>query len=183
VSRSTARRASVAVILSAAVMLAVSGCAAGFNATTTEPYSPADGVMGISGNVRVLNALVVVPVGGSTGVISMTVANDAHRVERIISLTSNGGTVDWSGPRVIPAGDAIRLGANTVPSATLTGLRVQPGDAVRLRIGFARTAPISIDTVVLPASGPYASYTAPPVPVPSVSTSESPTESASPSAT
>ena len=43
------------------------GCSAGFDATSTKPYAPSDGVIASSGDMRVLNALVVAAEGGDEG--------------------------------------------------------------------------------------------------------------------
>ena len=42
------------------LLMVTTGCAAGLNAQTLKPYAPADGVMANSGDIRILNALVVV---------------------------------------------------------------------------------------------------------------------------
>ena len=42
------------------------GCAAGFDATSIKPYAPSDGILANSGDLRVLNTLVVVDEVGDT---------------------------------------------------------------------------------------------------------------------
>ena len=55
---------------------------AGFDATSAKPYAPSDGIMADSGDLRVLNALVVAADGDSTGVVSATIANRGDRRRR-----------------------------------------------------------------------------------------------------
>ena len=57
----------------------------------------------------------------------------------------------------------MRFGATTEPSATISDLTKQPGATITLRFVFARTNPITLETVILPATGAYTSLTPGPV--------------------
>jgi hypothetical protein len=168
--------------LSSLALLAAltTGCAAGQNAQTTQPYSPADGVVANSGDIRVLNALVVAGEAGGDGVVSLTIVNRGSREDSITGLTSPDGTVDLTGMPELPAGKAVRFGATTDPAATISGLASKPGQSIKLTLRFARTEPITLDTVVVPATGAYADITPGPE-TPVDTTTETPTDSASPS--
>jgi hypothetical protein len=168
--------APVVVALSSVVLL--TGCGAGFNAQTIQPYSATDGAIGNSGDIRVLNALVVAAPDQTRGVISLTIVNRGDRDDRLTGITSNAGDIDLTGRTDLLAGRAVRFGAATNPSATISNLTQSPGMNIRLRLTFTRTEPISLDTVVVPATGVYADVTpGPETPEPS----PSPTDSASPS--
>jgi copper(I)-binding protein len=162
VERTRRPRRAPAVAAAAAVSLLASllaGCSASFNATAVKPYAPADGIYAVSGDIRVLNALVVAGDGGRTGVVSMTVANTGDQDDRLTGLTSPTGTVQLSGDTTLPAGGAVRFGSDTEASATISGMTRLAGESIRLRLTFARTQPITIDTVVVPATGDYAELT------------------------
>ena len=140
-------------------LVLTTGCAAGNNAQTLKPYAPADGVDANSGTIRVLNALVVADALGGPGVVSLTIVNRGLRDDSLTDLTSPDGTVDLTGNRDIPAGGAVRFGAATEPSATISGLTKQPGQYMTLILTFRRTEPIAFRTIVVPPKGPYASLT------------------------
>ena len=155
--RARARLAAVIAGVAAAALLA--GCSAGFDATSTAPYAPSDGILANSGDLRVQNALVVASDAVSSGVVSMTIANRGERDDRLTGLTSPDGTVDLTGDGILPAGTAVQFGSDTDPSATISELTALPGETITLRLTFARSEPLQIDTVVVPADGYYASIT------------------------
>ena len=152
-----ARLAAVVAAVAAAALLA--GCSAGFDATSTKPYAPSDGILANSGDLRVQNALVVASDAVSSGVVIMTIANRGDRDDELTGISSPDGTVDFTGDGELPAGAAIRLGADTDPSATISELTALPGETITLNLTFARAEPLRIHTVVVPADGDYASIT------------------------
>lgn len=178
-------RAALAPILAAlSVLVVVSGCAAGYSARTVQPYAPSDGIVTDSGSLRILDAIVVA--AGDRGVLSMTVVNRGDRDDELTGITSGGGQVDLTGSRDLPAGQAVRFGADTDPSATIEGLSRAAGQTIRLRLTFAGSQPVTLDTVVLGPRGAYANVTPGPqspeeteTPSETSSSSESPSESAS----
>ena len=115
-----ARLAAVIAGVAAAALLA--GCSAGFDATSTKPYAPSDGILANSGDLRVQNALVVASDAVSSGVVIMTIANRGDRDDELTGISSPDGTVDFTGDGELPAGAAVRLGADTDPSATISEL-------------------------------------------------------------
>jgi hypothetical protein len=168
------------VLLALSALVLASGCSAGLQAQTVKPYSPADGVMGDSGDIRVLNALVVADATGSTGVVSLTIVNRGNEDNSLTDLTSPDGTVDLTGTRDLPAGQAVRFGATTEPSATISDLTSKPGENITLVLTFARSEPLRLRTIVLPAAGPYADLTPGPE-TPADESSDTPTAESSPS--
>jgi hypothetical protein len=186
VSRSRPVLTAALFVLSALVL--TTGCAAGNNAQTLQPYSPADGVVANSGNIRVLNALVVADATETTGVVSLTLVNrSSSRDDSLTGLTSTDGTVDLTGTRDLPAGHAVRFGATTEPSATISDLKRKAGQEITLTLTFARSEPVTLHTLVLPAKGAYANITpGPDTPVettdePTDAATDTPTDAASPS--
>jgi hypothetical protein len=172
----------ISALLAIPVLALAAGCAAGNNAQTLQPYSPADGIVANSGNVRVLNALVVADPGGNTGVVSMTIVNRGTRLDGLTNLTSSSGAVDFTGTRNLPPRVAVRFGATTEPAATISGLTAKPGQTITLSLTFQRSRPLRIATVVLPATGAYSSLTpGPATPAAEVTDTPTDTSSASPS--
>lgn len=162
------------VLLALSALALSAGCAAGNNAQTLQPYSPADGVVANSGTIRVLNALVVADATGTTGVVSLTIVNRGNRGDSLSDLTSPEGSVDLTGTRGLSAGKAVRFGATTSPAATISDLKRKPGQDITLTLSFAHSEPITLRTVVVPATGAYADIT--PGPGTPVDTSVTPTD-------
>jgi hypothetical protein len=171
------------VLLALTPLVLVTGCAAGMNAQTLKPYAPADGVVANSGNIRVLNALVVEDSTG-TGVVSLTIVNRGNGADSLTDLTSPDGSVDLTGTRDLPAGAAVRFGATTAPSATISSLVKPPGATITLRLAFSHALPITLHTVVVPAAGAYADITpGPETPSESQTPTDQSTDTTSPSPT
>lgn len=161
-----------AITVVAAVALA--GCGAGNTTTSRMDYAPADGLIATSGNIRALNVLVVASEGSSDGLVVMTLANKGTSGDRLTDIQSSSGSVELSGPTTIEAGQALTFGADTETTAVVRGLDVKPGEAVEVTLNFENAAPISLNTVVMPADGDYATLTP--------SASPTPTESETPAA-
>ena len=160
-SRTLSRRTFSASTAAAAVTLAglLSGCGAGFDATSVKAYAPSDGIMADSGHLRILNTLVVASDSFSSGVVVATIVNDGSKADELTSITSPDGKVDLTGDGTIEPGAAVHLGAGTELSATLSSLTSLPGETITLHLRFTRADPVTIRTVVVPASGPYTSIT------------------------
>ena len=137
----------------------LAGCGAGFGATSVQPYPPSDGLLANSGDLRVQNILVVAAEGSATGVVSTAIANRGTREDRLTGITSPQGTVDLTGDGILAPGASLTLGSGTATAATVTGLTAEPGREVMLRLTFARAEPVTVRTVVVPASGFYSSLT------------------------
>jgi hypothetical protein len=171
-----------AAVLLAIVAALATGCSSGFDATARQSYAPGDGIQAGSGDLRVLSALVVAPDDGSSGVVLMAVVNRGAQPDEITAVESDVGTVDYAGSKEIAAGETVRFGPESDPSAVINDLVVDPGETITLNITFAEAEPITLRTVIVPATGEYASVTAPSEPsaTPTEPGSATPAESASP---
>jgi copper(I)-binding protein len=149
------------VVTGVLVATAVAGCSAGFDATSVQPYAPSDGVLAERGDIKIQNALVVSSSAGTVGVVSAAVANTGKQKDTLTGITSPDGTVDFTGKGNLPPNGALVLGADTNPSATLSGMTRLPGETIRLTFTFRRGEAITLETVVVPATGDYASVTPP----------------------
>ena len=157
------------------------GCGAGFDAQARKVPGPQNGVNASSGQVRVLNAMVIAPEAetaqatGSTGIVLMSVANDGNSDEEITSVQTNAGTAEYVGPRSVPAGAILTFGAGSAPSVTVRDLDLLPGEEITVKVSFTNTDPVNLRTLVLPATGDYSSVT--PSAEPTVTTTPSPSGS------
>jgi hypothetical protein len=161
-SRRTFSASTAAAVLTLAGLL--SGCGAGFDATSAKAYAPSDGIMADTGDLRILNALVVASASYSSGVVVATIANDGTKADKLTSMTSPDGTVDLTGDGTIPAGGAVSLSAGSELSATISSLTSLPGETITLHLRFSRADPVTIHTIVVPSTGPYATITPAPTP-------------------
>ncbi len=149
--------AATAAVASAGALLA--GCSTGFSATSAEPYAPSDGLQATSGDLKVLNALVVSAETGSDGLVSATIANQGDSDDRLTDITSPDGTVTLTGSDQLPAGGTVTLGSGTDTEASISGLSKDPGETIRIKFTFGRAEPVTLDTVVVDATGDYADLT------------------------
>ena len=156
------RLALVSLAVLATVLL--TGCGAGFNATAVQPYAASDGVEANSGDLRVINALVVASPSITSGVFTATIVNRGTQDDTLTGITSPDGTVTLSGPATLKPGIPTFLGAATDPSAVITGVTKLAGESITLHLTFRRAHPLTLDTVVVAPTGPYATVTASPSP-------------------
>ena len=145
----TLRRAAIAALLMAP---ALSAC--GFSAQTDQVYQAAVGPNYRSGDVDILNALIVSGQDGSGTFAGTLVNKNTTTDDRLDSVTGPDivairRTVD------VPAGGVARLAASGV--LTLTGDVIKPGAYVDLTFAFNNGQTTTMKVPVVEASGDYAS--------------------------
>lgn len=152
------RRLALALVVLATPLL--SACAAGFDATSLKPYSPADGVYAENEAVRALNVLLVVDEDGSTGLLSMTLANRSGTDDEVTGVETDGGTASLAAPVDLPAGATTTFGGEDADAQVLVEqVSTEPGRVVEVRLTFSSAPPLSVRTVVVAAEGDYAEVT------------------------
>jgi len=181
-SRHLRRLRPLAALAAALTLTALTGCSTGFDATSKKDYAPSDGIVAGDGDIRVLNALVVAAEAADDGLVSMSVVNRGETSDRVTGIESDAGEVTLGGDTSLPAGSSVAFGADGT-TATVSGLSKEPGQTVRLTVRFAKAEPLSLRTVIVPATDDYASLTPSSPPTPTPSAPETPTESPSPTET
>jgi hypothetical protein len=173
------RRIALAVLPLALPVL--SSCTVNFNEQTDQVYNPSAGVDDRSGQVDVLNALVVSGGEGSGTVVATLVNNDQTRADKLRSVSGSGADaslkVTPGGATNIAAGGLLNLA--TDGRIVVRGDQVKPGGTVSLTFSFERAKAITVDAPVLPNTGAYADVR---VPSASSSATTAPSASTSPSA-
>ena len=157
------RRAAIA-----ALLLAPALTACGFSAQTDQVYQPAVGVNDRSGNVDILNAVIVSGEDGSGTFAGTLVNKDTSQQDTLDTVSGEGITASRVSVDVPPAGNA-RL-ADT-GELTLEGSAIKPGAFVELTFSFSSGQNTTMKVPVVESGGDYSD-----VPLPSAS----PTESKSP---
>lgn len=146
-------------IAAAAVLLAapaLSSCGVSFGAQTDQVYNPSVGVDDRSGQVDVLNALIVSGTNGS-GTVVASLVNKNQQTDDTLKGVSGAGkdagmTVKPGGDTTIPAGGLLNLA--TQGAVTIHGQRVVPGNFVTITFSFDRAQSVTLDVPVVSHSNP-----------------------------
>jgi hypothetical protein len=149
-----ARRRLAAVVLALAVPV-LSSCTVNFSEQTDQPYNPSAGVDDRTGEVDVLNALVVSGAKGSGTVIATLVNNSQTKADSLRGVSGAGGDtslkVTPGGTTAIPQGGLLNLA--TSGRVFVRGARIVPGNFVTLTFSFQRAQAITLQVPVLNAHG------------------------------
>lgn len=163
----------------ATVLLAVSvttGCGAGFNAQTNQPYQAAEGANGEAGPIAARNFLVIADDEGR-GVLHGVLVNSGDTDDRLASIrvdeSVQGVKIAGASAQPLPAGGALTLGGTQLPNATGTPetanpsatpnpdtpggavikpVRVtgaKPGRVIKMTISFGSAGPITVQVPVI----------------------------------
>jgi copper(I)-binding protein len=141
----------------ALVVPALAGCSTNFSAPTDQVYTPAAGVNDRSGEVYVLNALVVSPADGTGTVIATLVNNDAVHPDKLVKVTVDGtdARIDTAaGGADIAAGGHNNLGASGAVTASAPS--IVAGTFVDVTFTFQRAEAITVEALVVPHEGDFA---------------------------
>lgn len=141
------RRVAIAALLLAPVL-----AACGFNEQTDQVYQAAVGVNDRSGEVDILNALIVSGVNGSGTFAGTLVNKDQANDDTLDSVTGP----DVTAPEVsvdIPAAGVAPLAKTG--DVTLKGSSIKPGSFVELTLSFASGQSTTIKVPVVAATGDY----------------------------
>lgn len=158
--RATRRRRLVQALSAAVFLGAVSGCGAGFDAQTNQPYQPVPGVTVRTSDVYTVNTLVVTD-GDGDGTVVTSLINQAAESDKLVGLTATdtqGDTVEVS---PLPDGGIELAPQQAIQTATDGALRVtadtlQAGGLVTLAFEFESAARVEVEVPVVAASSQYA---------------------------
>lgn len=168
---------------SAALLLLVPLIAAcGFNYQTDKPYQSAAGTENRSGQVYILNAMVVT-VSGGKGTFAGTLVNENQtRADKLVSIT--GPTISGSTTQVsLPPNSAVDLAKTG--QITISGPDIKPGNFVPMTFEFANGQSTQMQVPVFSRTGFLANVALPsssPTGSPSSSPTGSPSATSSPTA-
>jgi copper(I)-binding protein len=184
-----ARPRRLVVLAIAALIPALAGCEAGFNAPTQQWHQPTDGAGTVHNNIAIRNVFVLgaplgerIPVGQSAGVF-LALINDGSSDKLVkISAPGTAQSVTLPGGSVPLASQQSVLLTGPAPEVVLQDLTrpLTGGSTVRLVMTFQNAGALSLVVPVMPQAQYYSTFSPPPSPSPSPSTN--PNASATPSA-
>jgi hypothetical protein len=191
-NRAAAPLRALAVAAAAALVPAIAGCEAGFNAPTQQWHQPSAGASAVvNGDIQINNVFVLgtapafsLPQGGSAGLF--LALNNEGGPDRLIAITAPGAAtaVQMPGGGVRLASQQSVLLTGPAPQVILRGLtrRLNGGQHILIVLRFLRAGTVTMQVPVMPRAQWFATYSpAPPVVRPSPSGSASPSGTASPS--
>lgn len=169
-----------AVVLVAPVM---SSCGVGFGAQTDQIYNPTAGTDDRTGEVDVLNVLIVSGTDGSGTLVATLVNNDQNRPDRLVRVSGSGRggsvRVQMGGTTTVPAGGLVNLAKQG--RIFVSSRDIVPGRFLQVTFAFQHAASATLQALVVSAQDPQ--YAGIPLPSSGSGSSSSPSSAASSSAT
>jgi len=178
-----ARPRRLVILAIAALIPALAGCEAGYNAPTQQWHQPTDGTAAVHNNISIANAFVLgaplgekIPVGHSAGVfLALTNEGSSDALVSVFapgtarSVTLPGGSVPLGSQR------SVRL-TGPAPEVVLQDLTrpLTGGSTVRLVMVFQKAGALTLVLPVMPQAQYYSTFSPPPSPSPSPTPSVSP---------
>ncbi len=146
----------------------------GFNRPTDRVYNPGVGVNERSGQVDVLNALVVSGADGSGALVATLANNNTADADALTQVSGSGEDtavrVSLDSPVDITRGGSVSVSDET--EVPVEGDAVKPGAFIELTFTFEQAGPVTLQVPVVARRGPYQD-----IPVPSVApTTAAPSE-------
>lgn len=158
-----APRLRLSVAAAAAALLALSGCAAGQSAETSQPYNPSDGrnvnIPEDAGfddpYLAVRNALVVSDGGAAS--ITVTLVNNGAETDVLTEARIGEQTAAFvGGPVEIAPGQKVAIGGGSERIALVQEGGVEPGDWIELTLTFTNAGSTTLDVLVISSDDEYA---------------------------
>ena len=157
------RRTGIA-LLTLTLVLSLTACGAGFNASTREVKQVTDGVeasISTNGNLIKLLNIVVVETADGTGVLVGTVINSLPAEDALLGVAINGVVATVTGTNTLPQNSPIHFeGESANAKAILPGLNVKAGQHVPVTMFFAHAGEITVLAIVRDQRDDFAGVTA-----------------------
>ena len=145
------RRTGIA-LLTLTLVLSLTACGAGLNASTREMKQVTDGVeasISTNGNLIKLLNIVVVETADGTGVLVGTVINSLATEDALLGVAVNGVVATVTGTNSLPQNSPIYFeGDSANAKAIIPGLNAKAGQHVPVTMFFARAGEITFLAIV-----------------------------------
>ena len=157
------RRTGIA-LLTLTLVLSLTACGAGLNASTREMKQVTDGVEAListNGNLIKLLNIVVVETADGTGVLVGTVINSLATEDALLGVAVNGVVATVTGTNSLPQNSPIYFeGDSANAKAIIPGLNAKAGQHVPVTMFFARAGEITVLAIVRDQRDDFAGVTA-----------------------
>lgn len=157
------RRTGIA-LLTLTLVLSLTACGAGLNASTREMKQVTDGVeasISTNGNLIKLLNIVVVETADGTGVLVGTVINSLATEDALLGVAVNGVVATVTGTNSLPQNSPIYFeGDSANAKAIIPGLNAKAGQHVPVTMFFARAGEMTVLAIVRDQRDDFAGVTA-----------------------
>jgi hypothetical protein len=156
-------RRTLSALVIASLAVSLTGCGAGFNASTRNITQVTDGaeaqIIEDGNNIRVVN-LLVVATGTGAGVLVGTIVNAADEEDALLGVAINANVLTYTGKNNLPKNSPIIFeGERANAKAVLTGFDAKPGTFVSVTMFFARAGEVTRSVIVRENKDEYAGVT------------------------
>jgi copper(I)-binding protein len=140
-------RGALVVVAAIAITALLSGCAAGLDSTTTQPYDPTNGAQVTVGDINVENLLVVTGIDG--GELYGGIVNGGAADDELTAVTvETSPPITLPQPIVLPADTNVALGPPGPNRIFIHDLGAQPGQLVHVTLTFRDAGTGETDVLV-----------------------------------
>jgi copper(I)-binding protein len=138
------------------VATTITGCGSGQNAATRTIKQVTDGVEAESNGIKLRNVLIV-KTATSEGVLVATVINTSDEVDSILGIAFGGAMTTFvaQNSELKKNKPIIFVGDSTNADASIPVLNTSAGERIDITFTFAKTAPITVNALVVNGDGIY----------------------------
>ena len=134
----------------------ITGCGSGQNAATRTIKQVTDGVEAESAGIKLRNVLIVKTAGGE-GVLVATVVNTSDDADSIVGIAIGGAMANFAAKstELKKNKPIIFVGDSANADASIPVLSSSAGERIDITFTFAKTAPITVNALVVNGEGIY----------------------------
>jgi len=138
------------------VATTITGCGSGQNAATRTIKQVTDGVEAESAGIKLRNVLIV-KTASSEGVLVATIINTSDEVDSILGIAFGGAMTNLvaQNSELKKNKPIIFVGDSTNADASIPVLNTSAGERIDITFTFAKTAPITVNALVVNGDGIY----------------------------
>jgi len=138
------------------VATTITGCGSGQNAATRTIKQVTDGVEAESNGIKLRNVLIV-KTTTSEGVLVATIINTSDEVDSIVGIAFGGAMTNLvaQNSELKKNKPIIFVGDSTNADASIPVLNTSAGERIDITFTFAKTAPITVNALVVNGDGIY----------------------------
>jgi hypothetical protein len=138
------------------VATTITGCGSGQNAATRNIKQVTDGVEAESAGIKLRNVLIV-KTASAEGVLVATVINTSDEVDSIVGVAIGGAMTNFvaKSNELKKNKPIIFVGDSANADASIPVLNTSAGERIDITFTFAKTAPVTVNALVVNGDGIY----------------------------